>query len=99
MEDNKTMVVLEMDGCDYRLYKNWYRAQHQMLTDWFDNAGEEDLTRAIKLLDKISEGTNDDYDLGEVKRIVNYIKNDLHDALHNGYIEGYAWTYTAEVME
>ena len=99
MEDNKTMTVLEIEGCDYRLYKNWYKAQHQMLMDWFDGGSEADLTKALELLDKIGQGTNDPYDLGDVKRIVKYVKDDLHDALHNGYIEGYAWTYTAEVMD
>lgn len=99
MEDNKTMVVLEEEGCDYRLYHNWYRAEHQMLKDWFDGSVEEDLNDALELLEKIGKGTNDAYDLDTIKRVVRYVKNDLHDILHDGYIEGFGYIYTAEVAD
>ena len=103
--DKNTLYVVEYENSDdgRDIYRNYYHAIFDILSNYNDIYVREEGNSATEALERLQEvlrdcgvysGTvRDDYD--KVETFVHLIQSDINDLIKAGYIESFAWTATA----
>ena len=96
----ETVYVLELDDSGVKkIFRSEARAKQEMLKHWYDSYAKSSLEKMEALIKSIREGDNEPYDALTLEDYISGIQRDLNYYFNEGYLDGFAWVYPAELEE
>ena len=97
----ETVYVLELDDSGVKkIFRSEARAREEMLKHWYESYAKSSLERMEALIKSIREGDNEPYDDAlNLKNYISTIQRDLDYYFNEGYLDGFARVYPAELEE
>lgn len=96
----ETVYVLELDDSGVKkIFRSEARAREEMLKHWYDSYAKNSLEKMEVLIKSVREGGNEPYDALILEDYIRTIQRDLEYYFKEGYFDGFAWVYPAELEE
>ena len=96
----ETVYVLELDDSGIKkIFRSEARAKEEMLKHWYDGYAKSSLEKMEDLIKSIQKGANEPYDALTLEGYISTIQRDLEYYFKEGYFDGFAWVYPAELEE
>lgn len=96
----ETVYVLELDDSGVKkIFRSEARAKQEMLKHWYDSYAKSSLEKMEALIKSIQTGANEPYDALTLESYISTIQRDLDYYFNEGYLDGFAWVYPAELEE
>lgn len=97
---SETVYVLELDDSGIKkIFRSEARAKEEMMKHWYEGYTKSNLEKMEALIKRIREGTNEPYDALELEGYITTIQRELEYYFKEGYFDGFAWVYPAELEE
>lgn len=97
---SETVYVLELDDSGIKkIFRSEARAKEEMLKHWYEGYAKSSLEKIEAIVKRIREGTNEPYDARDLEDYITTIQRDLEYYFKEGYFDGFAWVYPAELEE
>lgn len=96
----ETVYVLELDDSGIKkIFRSEVRAKQEMIKHWYEGYADGALGRMTEIIKRLREGTNEPYDARDLEGYITTIQRDLEYYFEEGYLDGFAWVYPAELEE
>jgi len=96
----ETVYVLELDDSGVKkIFRSEARAREEMLKHWYKSYAKNSLEKIKILIKSVREGGNEPYNTLILEDYISGIQRDLEYYFEEGYLDGFAWVYPAELEE
>lgn len=96
----ETVYVLELDDSGIKkIFRSEARAREEMLKCWYEGYAKNAFEKMAELIKDWKGEFRAPYDAEDLESYIITLQHDLECYLKEGYLDGFAWVYPAELEE